>query len=192
MQKIILASQSAQRRTLLEALKIKFTVVPSNIDEKAITAVTQKERARLIALAKAQKVAQENPDAIVIAGDTFTYVAGVAYEKPNSLEEAKQMLQEQSGKQGICYTGCAYIDRKNKIEYSGTIETTFIFRELSEAEIDLYVVNNPVTTWSAAFCPAYPEGINMVRAVAGSLSAFSHGIPMEIVITLLTESGVFK
>ncbi len=192
MQKIILASQSPQRKTLMDALHVKFEVLPSDIDEKVITATTEKERARLIALAKAEKIATENPEAIVIAGDTFTYVDGISYEKPESLEEAKQMLQEQSGKQSVCYTGCAYIDRKNSIEYSGTVETTFIFRDLSEAEIDSYVANNPVMTWSAAFCPAYPEGINMVRAVAGSLSAFSHGIPMEVVIKLLTESGVFK
>ena len=192
MQKIILASSSKQRKILLEALKIPFSVVPSNIDEKAISAPNDKERARLIALAKAQAVSKKNPEAIIISGDTFTYVNNRAYEKPESLEEATQMLTEQSGQTGLCYTGCAYLDPKNNIEFSTTVETTFIFRELSNNEIQKYVHNNPVLTWSAGFCPAYPEGINMVKAVAGSLSSFSHGLPMEVVISLLEKSGVFN
>ena len=192
MQKIILASGSKQRKALMDALKIPFKVIPSDINEKAITALTEKDRARMIALAKAQKVSKEYPDAIVIAGDTFTFSNGKAYEKPRDLEEAKKMLREQSGKQGICYSGCAYLDPKNQIEFSTTAESTFMFREISEAEIEKYVANNPVLTWSAGFCPAYPEGINMIRAIAGSLSSFSHGLPMEVVIPLLEKSGVFN
>lgn len=192
MQKIILASGSQQRKILMEALKIPFEVIPSDIDEKNITATSQKERARLIALTKAQEVSKQNPEAIVISGDTFTFFNGKSYEKPESLEQAVQMLREQSNQQGLCYSGCAYLDPKNGIEFSTTVETTFIFRELSENEIKKYVENNPVLTWSAGFCPAYPEGINMVRAVAGSLSAFSHGLPMEVVIPLLEKSGIFN
>lgn len=192
MQKIILASGSQQRKILMEALKIPFEVIPSNIDEKNITATSQKERARLIALTKAQEVSKQNPEAIVISGDTFTFFNGKSYEKPESLDQAVQMLREQSNQQGVCYSGCAYLDPKNGIEFSTTVETTFIFRELSENEIKKYVENNPVLTWSAGFCPAYPEGINMVRVVAGSLSAFSHGLPMEVVVPLLEKSGIFN
>ena len=191
MQEIILASGSKQRKALIDGLKIPFKVVPSDIDEKAIAALTEKDRARMIALAKAQAVCKKYPEAIVIAGDTFTFVNGTAYEKPKDLAEAKQMLHEQSGKQGTCYSGCAYIDPKNKIEFSTTVETTLIFRELSEGEIENYVQHNPVLTWSAAFCPAYPEGIALIRATAGSLSSFTHGLPMEVVIPLLEKSGVF-
>ena len=192
MKKVILASGSKQRKTLMQALNIEFEIVPSDIDEKVISAKSEKERARLIALAKAKEVSKSNPDSIVISGDTFTYVSGKAYEKPESLEEAIQMLKEQSDQQGICYSGCAYLDPKNNIEFSTTVETTFIFRDLSENEIKKYVANNPVLTWSAGFCPAYPEGINMIRAVAGSLSSFSHGLPMEVVVPLLEKSGVFN
>lgn len=191
MQKIILASGSKQRKALMDGLHIQFEVIPSDIDEKAITAISQVERARIIALSKAQEVSKKYPEAIIISGDTFTFFNGKAYEKPQSLEEAKQMLKEQSGQKGICYSGCAYLDLKNNIEYSTTTETTFIFRELSEKEIEKYVANNPVLTWSAGFCPAYPEGINMIKAIAGSLSSFSHGLPMEVVVPLLEKSGVF-
>ena len=189
--KIILASQSPQRKTLMDALKIDFEVFPADIDEKSINADNQKKRAELIALSKAKKISEENPDSIIIAGDTFTFVNNKAYEKPESLEEAKQMLNEQSAQSGVCYSGYAYLDPQNGIEESGTTQTDFTFRDLSSIEIDSYVTNNPVLTWSAAFCPAYPEGINMVQKLSGSLSSFSHGLAMEKIIPLLIKSGVF-
>lgn len=190
-QKIILASGSKQRKIVMDGLKISFEVIPSDIDEKAVTASTEKERARLIALKKAQTISALHPDAIVISGDTFTFVNGKSYEKPVSLEQAEQMLLEQSGKQGVCYSGCAYIDQKHAIEFSTTAETAFMFRDLSKNEITNYIAQNPVLTWSAGFCPAYPEGLNMVQSISGSLSGFSHGLPMEVIIPLLEKSGVF-
>lgn len=191
MKRIILASGSKQRKILMDALKIPFEVIPSNVDEKSIIESNAKERARLIALAKAEEISKQSLDAVVISGDTFTFVNGKAYEKPEDLQQATQMLQEQSGQTGVCYSGFAYLDPKNNINFSTTVETTFSFRELSMNEINKYVKNNPVLTWSAGFCPAYPEGINMVSAIKGSLSSFSHGLPMEIVVPLLEKSGVF-
>lgn len=189
---IILASGSKQRKILMDGLKILFDVIPSDIDEKAVTAQTEKQRAELIALSKAKTVSASHPDAIVISGDTFTFVNEKSYEKPETVEQAEQMLLEQSGQQGICYSGFAYLDPKNNVAFSTTAETTFLFRELSRAEIKKYISENPVLTWSAGFCPAYPEGINMIRHISGSLSGFSHGLPMEFVIPLLEKSGVFN
>jgi septum formation protein len=191
MKKIILASNSAQRKILMQGLNIEFEIIPSLFDEKTIQADDHKERARLIALAKAQEVSKQYPHAIVISGDTFTFTNNKAFEKPETLEQAKQMLGEQSGQESICYTGCAYLDPENNLEFSTTAKTQFKFRVLSSQEIDQYVANNPVLTWSAGFCPAYPEGINMIESIQGSLSGFSHGLPMEIIIPLLEKSGVF-
>jgi len=192
MRQIILASGSQQRKMLMGALGIKFNVVPSEIDEKAIKAKNHKVRARLIALAKAKAVSKKHPQAIIISGDTYVFCNGKSYEKPENLDEAKQMLEEQSGREAVCYSGCAYLDPQMQIEFSNTAQTTFVYREFSEKEIQKYVTNNPVLTWSAGFCPAYPEGINMVESINGSYSSFSHGLPMEFLVPLLEKSGVFN
>lgn len=191
MRKIILASQSPQRKLLMLALGIDFEAIPADIDEQAIIDEDQGERARKIAQAKAEEVLKENHDAIIFAADTYTVVDGKAYEKPVDKADAMRMLKEQSGKTGHCYSGFTYIDKENSIEASTVAITEIVFRKLLDVEIEKYVEENPVTTWSAAFSPAYPAGINLVESCNGSLSSLTHGLPMEMLMPLLEKSGVF-
>lgn len=192
MQQIILASQSPQRQAILATLGLPFTAQPADIDEQAITAPTQQLRAQKIAQAKASKIQTLNPEAIVIAGDTYVVHQDRVLEKPKSLAEAKEMLQYQSGKTLEALTGVCYLDAVHHIEHRETIVTEFTFRELSEAEIDYYVASEPVLTWSAAFCPAYNSGMALVASSSGSFTSFTHGLPLEVVATQLGLSGVAR
>ncbi|MBU0974883.1 septum formation protein Maf [Patescibacteria group bacterium] len=192
MKKIILASQSPQRKLLMNSIGVSFEVMPANIDEKAVVENNQKIRAQKIAKAKADYISKKVLNAIIIAADTFTMFNNKAYEKPESLEEAKQMLREQSGQTGYCYSGFAYIDKENDVQVSDVAVTKIVFRELSNVEINKYVAENPVLTWSAGFCPAYPAGANLIATIDGSFTSFTHGLPMEILMPLLEKSGVFN
>jgi septum formation protein len=189
-QQIILASQSPQRRSLLQSLGVAFEVVPANLDEKAVVASNQPERARFIAQAKAQKVQQLYPRAIIIAGDTFVVKEEQVFEKPTSLIEAKQMLEQLSGQRMQALTGLCYLDADHDIESSQVVVTEFTFRPLSSEEIDRYINNNPVLTWSAGFSPAYPAGMALIASVSGSFTSFTHGLPLELVAELLKKSGI--
>ena len=192
MKKIILASQSPQRKLLMNSIGVSFEVMPANIDEKAVVENNQKIRAQKIAKVKADYISKKVLNAIIIAADTFTMFNNKAYEKPESLEEAKQMLREQSGQTGYCYSGFAYIDKENDVQVSDVAVTKIVFRELSNVEINKYVAENPVLTWSAGFCPAYPAGANLIATIDGSFTSFTHGLPMEILMPLLEKSGVFN
>jgi septum formation protein len=187
---IILASQSPQRKALMEALGFPFLVKPSDIDESAISAENHEQRAMMIALAKAQKISIENPDSIVIAADTFTQYKNRAFEKPKSHKEAADMIKQMSGQKVVCYSGFAYLDPTNNFEYKTTAVTKYKFRDLSDSEISNYVNNNPVLTWSAAFSAAYPAGLILIEEINGSLSGFTHGLPIELVAKSLAKSGV--
>ena len=188
MQKIILASKSSQRKTLLSVLNIPFEVIPADIDEGSIRDNNLEKQAEKIARAKAEKVASENAG-IVIAADTFVVFANQVLEKPKDLEEAKKMLKLQSVQEAAAYTGFCYLDSKNKIDFSTTSVTNMKFRELPEKEIQDYVEKFPVTSWSAAFSPAYPHGTTFIDKINGSLTGFTHGLPLDLLIPLLRKSG---
>lgn len=188
MQKIILASSSKQRQAILAVLNIPFEIIPANIDEKIIRHSDYAVQAEKIARAKAEKVALEN-EGIIIAGDTFSECAGELYEKPNNIEEAKEMLGKLSGQNVINHNGFCYIDKLNRIDFSTTVSVNFKFREFSQKEIEKYVETFPVTTWAAAFSPAYPYTMTMIDTFSGSFTGFTHGLPMEILIPLLKKSG---
>lgn len=188
-QRIILASGSEQRKNLFAALNIPFEVIRSDIDEQAIQDVDLKRRAELVARAKAEKVAQAE-EGIIIAADTYAVYQNAALEKPRDTQEAADMLRQMSGNTATIYTGFCYMDKAHAIDFSTTSETECTFREITEDEIHAYVKAFPVTTWSAAFSPAHLYGMTLVARINGSFTGFTHGLPMELLVPLLRQSGV--
>ncbi len=187
--KLILASQSHQRRSILETLGIPFEVVPAHLDEAGLTDPDPAERARRLAVAKVEAIAELHPDAIIIGGDTYVLSDGVILEKPNDLQEAAGMLRRISGSTITAVTGYAYLDPAKSDVSSGVESVKVKMRELSSVAIDRYVESEPVTTWSAAFSPAYDTGIALVASIDGSCTAFTHGLPLEKIAPLLSHSG---
>lgn len=185
---IILASQSKQRKMLMETLDVPFVVIPADIDEKAIVGVDEADRVKNIALAKAQKIQQLHPDALIFAADSSVEANGAILEKPESLEEAKAMIATCSGKLVTGYTGFAFLQPDAEPE-ALTVESKARFRDLTPGEIDRYIDHNPVLTWAGGFSPAYPDGAALLLEVHGSLTGFTHGFPMEQVIPRLQTAG---
>lgn len=187
--RIILASNSPSRKTLMDSLGISYEIIPADIDEKAIRNNNLRVQAEKIARGKAEFVAQKN-EGVIIAADTFGSVNGKVLEKPKNLEEAKEMLRLQSGKEGIMYTGFCYIDKKNNINFSDAAVIKYTFRDLSEEEITSFSESHPVTQWSAAFAPVDPYQMGFIREIKGSLTGLIYGLPAEFLIPCLEKSGV--
>lgn len=190
MKKIILASGSLNRKMLMDALNIPYEIISADIDEKTIRDEDLSLRVEKIARAKAEKVA-ENHKGIIIAADSFAVHRGKVYEKPKTIEDAKQMLREESGNENSkLYAGVCYIDKENNIDYSTSVVIEFSTRKFSEEEIEEIVNKYPVLTWSGGFSPTTSYGLTTVAKINGSLTGFTHGFPMEIIIPLLEKSGV--
>jgi septum formation protein len=187
---VILASQSAQRKKLLAATGLEFSVVPADIDEKTIASPILSDRAKSIAVAKAAVVARLHPESIIIAADSFVVLNQEIFEKPRDLTEARRMLEKLSGQTVIEHTGVCYLDPVKQTQFSTTITTQATFRRLSPQEIDRYLSTQPVLTWSGAFSPAYDAGMALIDTVTGSLTSFTHGFPMEVIMPLLQASQV--
>ena len=83
--RIILASQSQFRKHALDVLGLAYEMIPSDVDESAITHEDPKTRARLLSEAKAKRIAMDHKDAIIIAADLFVVHQGRILEKPNDL-----------------------------------------------------------------------------------------------------------
>lgn len=188
MQKVILASGSAQRKNLMSGLSIPFEIQTADIDEKAIRDPDLKVRVTKIARAKAEAVAAKH-QGIIIAADTFAVCNGKVLEKPEGLDEAREMLKEQQGKEVFMYTGLCYLDREGGIDFSEVSITKLKLRELEDYEIQAYVEHAPVTTWAGAFAISYAYGPSLVEYIEGSLTS-AGGLPLELLIPLLKKSGL--
>ena len=88
MHKIVLASKSQVRKKILEESALKFSVVPSNVDEEAVKESLISEGAtpeiisKNLAELKANKISQKIPNAIVIGVDSVIDLKGELISKP--------------------------------------------------------------------------------------------------------------
>lgn len=100
---IILASQSASRKAMLEAAGVPFEARSSNVDEASIKreliAVSGCEVASVLAEAKALPVSLAAPGRMVLGGDSLVEVCGRQFDKPVSRENAAEHLDFFSGKE---------------------------------------------------------------------------------------------
>lgn len=138
--KIILASQSARRRELIQYLFEDFEVIPSDADETPPEGVDAEYIPEILAVRKAADVAKSHPDALVIGCDTVVILDGEIFGKPKSVEEAFVMLKRLSGRthevvSGVCLSLCGKT-------MSFTQKTNVTFYPLSDEDIMRYITES--------------------------------------------------
>ncbi|MBN8809053.1 MAG: Maf-like protein [Sphingomonas sp.] len=98
---LVLASQSASRRAMLDAAGVAYVAEPAHVDEDGVKAAMAGQPARDVADAlaelKALKVSQAHPTALVLGSDSIVALAdGTLLDKPVSREEATAHLRAMS------------------------------------------------------------------------------------------------
>ena len=151
MRKIILASTSPRRKELLAKTGLTFEAVASNYEEDMTLSMPPDELVKFLSRGKAESVAQDYDDAIIIGGDTFISFNGQILGKPHTRERAKEMLKILSNNEHSVFTGFTIIDTKSKKIVSEVAEAKITFKDLTEEEIDEYVETGEPLTRAGAY-----------------------------------------
>ena len=139
---LVLASQSASRRRLLESAGLKPTIMVSNVDEETdfFNAMTPEDMVIALAITKAHTVREQvNYPAIIIGCDSTFEFEGQSLGKPGTASVAKERAQRVRGKSGYLHTGHCVIDTEQEREISDRITTKVTFTDMTDAEIDDYI-----------------------------------------------------
>ncbi len=156
---LILASGSSIRQQMLKNVGLKFSVVPSAVEEDTIKIAMKDaaipELALALARAKALAVSSTNPDAYVIGADQICAHGNKILSKPGSYERAETQLAELSGSTHVQH--CAtVIAQNNTVVWELHDTATLTMRALTPAEIHAYVAADA----PLASCGAYKfEGL---------------------------------
>ena len=142
MPRIVLASQSKSRRTLLEDAGLKPTIIVSNVDEETdfFNAMTPEDMVIALAISKAHTVREMiDYPAIIIGCDSTFDVDGVSFGKPGTPEVAVERAKKISGRTGLLHTGHCIIDTERGIEIADRVTTKVTFTDMTDEEIHDYV-----------------------------------------------------
>ena len=136
---------------MLRGAGIDPEVIVSGVDEDAYSAPTTGELTQVLASAKASAVASMLDDGLVIGCDSMLDLAGRAYGKPTSPQEAESRWREMSGKSGTLFTGHCVIDVASGKCAAAVAATTVHFGTPTDAEITAYVATGEPLDMAGAF-----------------------------------------
>lgn len=143
--RIILASQSASRRQMLDAAGVQYEALPAFVDEAGVKAAmlqanaAPRDIADSLAELKALKISQQHLDALVIGSDSIVVRAdGIIMDKPDDRDTARAHLTSLSGSTHQLISA-AVIAEHGRPVWRHVDQAKLIVRPLSASFIDAYL-----------------------------------------------------
>lgn len=190
MSKIILATTSPYRIEAFKFLGIDFESEGSKVDESQSERRDPEELVKTLSKLKAEAVAKNHSDAIVIGMDSIGCFNGKILEKPKSKEEASERFKSLSGNKFEFYTGIHIINTSTQATVSKVVKSELSMRELSEKEINQYLEQDPhYNTYALGFDPLTKISSSFIAKLAGSYNNVLRGMPLEVMQEMLSEVG---
>ncbi|HRO51371.1 MAG TPA: Maf family protein [Hyphomicrobium sp.] len=197
--RLVLASGSATRRTMLEAAGIDVTVSPADVDEATIRDrllsdnpdVPHARIALALAEEKAKAVSAQQKDALVIGADQVLSLEGSLFEKPRDMDDARASLMALRGKTHTLHSAVALAVNGETVWHDAA-EAHLTMRAFSDAALDAYLarVGDVVLTSVGAYQIEGPA-IQLFAAVDGDHATIL-GMPLLPLVTELVRRGVLE
>ena len=182
-----LASASPRRRSLLESLDLRVTIVPSAYEERNDEASGPgADLALRHARGKADAADTGGPP-VLIAADTIVDVDGTLLHKPRGSADAKAMLRTLSGRWHVVHTAFAIRERARGHRTDGVESTRVRFAPLDDALIDRYVAGGEPLDKAGAY-GIQGHGALLVERIDGDFYTVM-GLPLARVAHALRALG---
>jgi septum formation protein len=186
--KLILASSSPRRAEILASAGLPFSVLSSAVDESPYPGEAPAALVQRLADAKADLVtARAVGPAIVLAADTVVVLDDKILGKPRSIEDARHMLRQLSGRTHSVLTGVAMI-RLPDGERRQFIESTLVhFRPITDEELSSYLATKEPYDKAGAYAIQGLAGRYIPRIEGCYFNVV--GLPLSRVLTELQTLG---
>lgn len=200
---LILASQSASRRAMLEAAGVPFEARSPNVDEEAFKAQFRadghdaRHLADALAELKARRLSDRLPGALVLGCDQTLEIEGTGGErgamidKAEDREQAADILRQLSGRTHFLHSAAVLCEGGAPVWRQ--IETArMTVRPLSDAFIDAYLDREwKECRWCVGCYRIEGPGVQLFSAVRGTQFAIQ-GLPLIGLLDFLRVRGVLE
>lgn len=193
-EKLLLASTSATRLTLLVSAGLSVETQSPHVNEREIENAAQSDRldppalAARLASEKALAVSRRNPDRIVLGVDQVLACEGTVFHKADDREGARRQLQALSGKTHALHSAGAVAIGGEVVE-SFVSTATLTMRSLGPEAIDLYLdLAGPEVLHSVGVYHYEGLGVHLFDSVEGDHSTIL-GLPLLPLLSALRRLG---
>jgi septum formation protein len=190
MMKIVLASSSPRRRQLLEWAELDFDILSRETPETFPDGLNKEEIAMYIARQKALAVQgldlykRYEANTPILAADTMVLLDGKIMGKPESKEDAIQMLTALSGKKHEVITGVVILSANKEISFYDVTEVEF--HPIDGEDIRYYVDKYLPLDKAGAYAIQEWIGVIGIKSVLGDFYNVM-GLPVSLVLRTLRD-----
>ena len=185
--RLVLASASPRRLDLLARIGVTpDAVLPADIDESVPRGELPRDHAARLAREKAEGVARQEPDALVLAADTVVAVGRRILPKVEDETTLRACMKLLSGRRHRVLTGVALAIPGDGIR-ERVVETMIAMKRLSDEEIDYYASHGEWRGKAGGYA-LQGYGQVYVRHITGSYSNVV-GLPLAETRVLLKSAG---
>lgn len=137
--RLVLASTSPYRRELLSRLVVPFEIAAPDIDETPLAGESPDDTAQRLSVLKAQAVAEQFPDALIIGSDQVALLEGRQLGKPGTHEKAVAQLRAMRGKALEFHTALTLLNAATGRTQTANVPVRLVMRDYSDAQIEAYL-----------------------------------------------------
>ncbi|MFO0627945.1 MAG: nucleoside triphosphate pyrophosphatase [Polyangiales bacterium] len=191
--RLVLASTSRYRRGLLARLGVDFEAVAPDCDEEALKPglahLEVPARAQHLARAKAQSVAAQFPDAVVLGSDQIAEVDGEVLDKPGTPERARGQLLRLAGRTHRLHTAVTLLHAPSGRLVEHVDTTRLTLRALSTDAVARYVERDAPLDCCGSY-RVESLGIALFARIEGDDPTAIEGLPLMRVAAMLADLGL--
>ena len=195
--RLLLASKSEARRSMLEAAGVPFEPIAAELDEEeakaglVATGFEPRDLAEMLAEMKARSVSAP-PDRLVLGADqVLERDDGAMLSKPRSRAEAAAQLRSLSGRTHYLHSGAVVLEAGERA-WGRTETAALSMRELSEDFLTAYLDREyEQIRWSVGGYRIEGPGVQLFEAIQGSHFA-TLGLPLLSLLEFLRARGVLE
>ena len=186
--KLVLASTSPYRKALLDRLHLEYVCDSPDINESRLPGESVEEMVSRLAQLKAEAVAGDHPDALIIGSDQSAELDGVPLSKPGNFKNAVAQLQNASGKRIVFQTGLCLLNTNSGKSRTAVVPYTVVFRTLTADMINNYLEKEQPFNCAGSF-KSEGLGIALFEKFEGEDPNALIGLPLIALVSMLENEG---
>jgi septum formation protein len=190
--RIILASKSGVRKTILDKYKIENEVIISNVDEDQIKESLLAEGANPLEISKnlaeikSIQVSNKNPERLVLGADSVISLNNKLINKPNSRKEAFEILKKLNNSRHYLISSVC-ISKNGSMVWNHSDTSELKMKNLGESELSNYLAKIQTSTLLAyGVYQVEADGLELFEYIKGDLDSIM-GLPIKDIINYINQ-----